>query len=350
MSPPTVVARLTPSGPAGLGTIALVGPAALSISRSLFSQGRAGDLKPGQPYYGWFGDDARDDVVLGVDEQSAEPTVEISCHGGPALIERLIADIAKYGAYQVDWRTAERLRGRSEFQSDALAFLARAVTARTAAILLDQVNGALDRAFAAARAEATKALAVLKWSDVGRWLERPARVVLFGLPNAGKSTLFNALVGYSRLVTSPAAGTTRDVVSELISMDGWPVELSDGAGLGDQASLLEAEAMRRIGLALEDADLRVLVEDASSPNPEAERLVSAFEPGIIVANKMDLPGTSASWPQAIRCSAATGQGVQQVREAILNSLVPEIPPPGTAVPFLERHRQIFRDLASSTAS
>jgi len=333
-----------------LGTIALVGPDALSISRSLFSQSRAGDLKPGQPYYGWFGDDARDDVVLCVDDQSAEPSIEIYCHGGSALIERLIADIAQRGAQQVDWRTAERLRGRSEFQCDALASLACAVTARTAAILLDQVNGALDRALVAARADTAQALAVLKWSDVGRWLERPARVVLFGLPNAGKSTLFNALVGYSRLVTSPAAGTTRDVVSELISMDGWPVELSDGAGLGDQASLLEAEAMRRIGHALEDADLRVLVVDASVSGPEVPPLVSAFKPRIIVANKMDLPGENASWPQALRCSAATGQGVKQVREAVLNSLVPEIPLPGTAVPFLERHRQIFRDLASSVAS
>src|SRR5205807_1170609 len=148
----------------------------------------------------------------------------------------------------------------------ALEKLAHARTERTAAILLDQANGALETALKAIREQlrqrdATSARQsldeLLKFAALGQRLVEPWRVVVAGAPNVGKSSLVNALAGYQRSVVAPVPGTTRDVVTTALAFDGWPVELADTAGLRDAADELEEAGVARARATLLAADLVV---------------------------------------------------------------------------------------------
>src|SRR5262249_37691339 len=121
---------------------------------------------------------------------------------------------------------------------------------------------------------------------LGRHLVGPFRAVFAGAPNVGKSSLVNALAGYTRSVVSPIPGTTRDVVTTRIALEGWPVELIDTAGLPPTPDTLEQAGMARAHAALRQADPRLWVLDASGPPllPAADIAWS----GMIV-NKVDLP-------------------------------------------------------------
>ena len=159
------------------------------------------------------------------------------------------------------------------FEAAAQIALADAVTVRTAAILLDQFNGALSAdirsvlaAIAAADwSQAAKAIDdLLGRRDLGLHLTKPWRVVLAGPPNVGKSSLINALAGYDRAIVSPVPGTTRDVVTVTTAIDGWPVQLADTAGLREGHDELESAGVELARATLASADLVVLVQDVTA--------------------------------------------------------------------------------------
>lgn len=218
------------------------------------------------------------------------------------------------------------------------ATLPHAPTLRTASILLDQYHGAFDRAVAAVLADldagrvAEQLAELARLAPVGRHLVEPWRVVIAGPPNVGKSSLVNALAGYQRSIVSEAAGTTRDVVTVPLAFDGWPVEVADTAGLRAAAGL-EAEGIERAERFIRDADLVVWVLDATAEVPETQ---GADAPrSVVVVNKVDQP---ARWdlgrfPDALRVSAVTGEGVPGLVATIARRLVPHAPEPGSAVPY-----------------
>jgi tRNA modification GTPase len=215
-----------------------------------------------------------------------------------------------------------------------------ALTLRTAAVLLDQYHGAFDRAVSAILAKLDAGAtnipeldALATFAPVGRHLVAPCTVVVAGPPNVGKSSLVNALAGYQRTVVSEVAGTTRDVVTVPVAFDGWPVELADTAGLRAAAGL-EAEGVERAERFIRDADLVLWVMDTTAPQP-----VWPEQPGpLLVINKVDRPPASdlSAAPDAIRVSAATGDGVAGLAAVIARTLVPNPPPPGAAVPYTPR--------------
>jgi tRNA modification GTPase len=290
-----------------------------------------------------LGEDARggrDDVVVAVKEAGPVPWLEIHGHGGPEVIRLLEEVFAARGVRLCSWQELEARTAAHVGRAAALAALAEAPTLRTASILLDQYHGAFDRAVQAARtALASKDPAagrllgeLARYAALGRHLTVPWRVVVAGAPNVGKSSLVNALAGYARSVVAPVAGTTRDVVTTRLAVDGWPVELADTAGWGDAAEALERQGIDRARTAAAQADLCLWVLDASTepvwPVPPLGRTQ-------IVVNKIDL---EPAWDLtrigcAVHVSARTGAGLGELNQALSRGLVPNPPPAGAAVPF-----------------
>jgi tRNA modification GTPase len=226
--------------------------------------------------------------------------------------------------------------------------LANAVTLRTAAVLVDQLNGALSSAIN----EVLTAIETLEWRlaaeladklwerrEFGLHLTTPWRVVFAGPPNVGKSSLMNALAGYERAIVSPEPGTTRDVVTLATAIDGWPVQLADTAGLRPTTDEIESAGVALAESALANADLAVVVTDASQPTPVVLNNSRSMPARVLyVRNKIDLlPATGAAGgnPHAptIDTSALTGAGIAALAAAIGKLLVPNPLPPGAAVPF-----------------
>ena len=191
--------------------------------------------------------------------------------------------------------------------------LAEARTTRAAAILLDQYRGALRRAVeqieASLQAGAKDAArqqveALLAHAATGLHLTRPWQVVVAGRPNVGKSSLVNAIAGYQRAIVHSTPGTTRDIVGVQTAMDGWPVEISDTAGLRESGEEIEQAGIDLARQKILAADLVVLVFDNSLPWSEQDQaLVESYPAALRVYNKSDLPRAHGARPPGMELSA-----------------------------------------------
>lgn len=353
--------RLTPPGPAALASFGLCGAGATSLLERLFvPKGRRtiAELGPGDVAFGKvrLEADLWEEAVLGYVPPGEW---ELHTHGGPAVMQAVARRLQTEGAKELTASDWARSRSSDPLAADALLALAQARTDRTAQLLLDQYRGALTVAVAHLAklcehgdlATAADELSTLRSREtLGRHLTSPWSVVLAGRPNAGKSSLLNALAGYRRAIVFPEPGTTRDLVTCSLAVDGWPVELTDTAGLRPAADTLEGAGIERAWRALATADLVLLVVDGTVGWDE--RLWEAIAPRalhvggpprqeqaawagcLVVYNKSDLPGhVSASAPPGVAVSARTGQGLDALLAAISHRLVPVPPRPGTAIPF-----------------
>ncbi|MFW6293105.1 MAG: tRNA modification GTPase, partial [Spirochaetota bacterium] len=161
----------------------------------------------------------------------------------------------------------------------------------------------------------------------GRLYQDGARVVLAGRTNAGKSSLFNALLRQDRSIVSDVHGTTRDYVEALIDVEGVPVRLFDTAGLRATSEKVEEEGIRRSRAVVAAADLVLYVADAAVglAAEDESRLeeIRGQAPVIVVMNKMDLAGASARAPHPIHVSALTESGIDELNRAMLAHLLAE---------------------------
>ncbi len=341
-----LAACLTPPGNAAIAVVAVRGAGAWEAVSPLFRP-RSGTLpaadrlRPGQFWLGRLGEGLADETILAVKRTAPAVWLEVHCHGGREVVAWLLELLEERGVRVCPWPELETRTAGDALRSLAAAELAQAPTVRTAAILLDQFNGAFARRVAAALdalragrdAEAADLLSGLaRFDGLGRHLVRPWRVTVAGAVNAGKSSLVNALAGYQRSVVTPLPGTTRDVVTVRLALDGWPVELADTAGLRAEGEALEVQGMRLARDAASTADLCLWVLDASAEPLWSEAGGANLLP---VINKTDLP---AAWDLdrtagAVRVSALTGTGVAALSDAIVARLIPEPSPAGAAVPF-----------------
>jgi tRNA modification GTPase len=340
----THVACLTPAGQGALATLGLHGPRAWAAVRELFRLRSGAPLpevpEPGRFWLGRAGAGMADEVVLAV-KQAEPPLLELHCHGGREVVRYLLELFAALGLSVCTWQEFLRHTTPDPLRAAAAVALASATTARAAAALLDQYHGALGQALdgvleALGRGDASAAdgmLAALeRWSALGLHLAAPWRVTVAGAPNVGKSSLVNAIAGYQRSVVADTPGTTRDVVTTPLALDGWPVELADTAGLREEAGAVEGQGILQARAAARAADLCLWVLDAS-----AEPVWPGVDAGPVrlVVNKVDL---HAAWDLAraagaLRVSARTGEGIAELCAPVALWLVPEAPPPGAAVPF-----------------
>ncbi len=342
---PTYAACLTPPGAGAIAVLAVDGPHAWEAVRPLFRT-RAGaeapaDPAPGRFLLGRLGGEVADEVVLAIRRMGPSQRLELHCHGGRAAVRFLLDLLAARGARVCDWRQFLHRTESDPLRAAAAVALAEAPTARTAAILLDQYHGALAAALDAVAdaldrgdgdAASAKLDALTRWAPLGRRLTAPWRVAVAGPPNVGKSSLVNALAGYQRSIVAPTPGTTRDVVTTRLTIDGWPVELADTAGLREGADALETQGVRMARETSAAADLCLWLLDASAPPVWPDAGVGAVR---LVVNKVDLPAVwdIAEAQGAVAVSARTGAGLPELCAALGGWLVPAPPPSGTAVPF-----------------
>ena len=354
---------LTPEGRGAVAVVLVEGAEAAAIVDRCFHSASGkplSDYPLGDIAFGrWLSTSGEELVVC----RRSEERVEIHCHGGKAAVAAVLEALASAGCEAVSWADWGDERGENRIQTQAIEALARATTERTAAILLDQYDGALGGEIQAvvrqlendddaSLAEAQAALNALQAkAAIGRHLTEPFRIVLAGRPNVGKSSLINALAGYRRSIVFDQPGTTRDVVTARAALDGWPVELADTAGIRHAKDPLERVGVQRAERSLAEADVRVLVFDRSCAwSFEDQALLQTWPDAVVVHNKADLPAVDAPLrPASIETSATTKNGIDRLIQAIVARLAPESPAPGAAVPFDESHFQALGQAAEALA-
>lgn len=338
----TICALATPPGPGGIAVVRISGPEAFEVAARVFSPANPGrTLQKAKGYTALFGHFYRagqrcDETVAlcfrAPKSYTGEDVVELSCHGGPAVVEELLAACREAGAAPAgpgEFTRRAFLNGRiSLTQAEAVMGLISAAGRQGAALSAAALDGALAReidglktkltsllghldawvdfpeedvpalapeAFCDAVSEAASVLArLLRQYGAGAVLRRGVDTAIVGRPNVGKSTLLNLLAGFERAIVTPLPGTTRDVVEQAVSLgeSGIRLNLADTAGLRETGDLIEAEGIRRGRAKLEQAGLVLAVFDASRPaDAEDLALAKACEGRCALAllNKSDLP-------------------------------------------------------------
>ncbi|MBN1421811.1 MAG: 50S ribosome-binding GTPase [Planctomycetes bacterium] len=353
------VVRLTSAGIGGIGVLLIAGDGAEGLLRGI-----APIPRPGRARYGRILRDGRliDEVlVLSVDpgdSPTGEPAYEITTHGGPQVMAEILELLIACGATPIDrteLRALARRGGRLDaIAEDALALLERARTARAARFYLEALGGSLRaelerlRDIRAVKPRIDALETLLRRARLPFAFADPPRVVLLGPPNAGKSSLLNRLAGRPVAIVDPEPGTTRDVIEAEISIAGVPVLVTDGAGVRESTSPIEAEGVRRILQAARAASAVLVLSEVG------ERFPDLPPRAIPVRTKADLDdppesGSAPLPPGAVRTSALTGEGIADLERRILEHLVGEAPdPPDPPAPFTPRQvRAVEAALAAS---
>ncbi len=363
----THVGVLTPSGRGAVAVVGVRGPLAVASVDGCFfaANGRSLIDQPiGRIVYGVWGEEQGEDLVI---HRREEEALEIHCHGGHQSSAQIVADLVAVGCTLVDARLWLAGGCESAIAVAARLALAKATTLRTATILLDQYQGALERELKTIDAQlvekdfvgaSVRLERLLDDAAFGLHLTEPWRVVIAGRPNVGKSSLINALVGYQRAIVFDQPGTTRDIVSSTTAIDGWPVELSDTAGLHEATGAIETAGIALARERLVEADLVVWVLEAVAADPwelakqQAEAVGIALDrlPVLIVMNKIDLlPHPADVAEPSLGTCAVTGAGIEPLLAAIAERLVPVVPPAGAAVPFASEQIEFLRTALNASS-
>jgi tRNA modification GTPase len=367
----TIAAISTPAGRGGIGIVRLSGPDASSIAvqlvrlRHAIEHGRArlADVLDDPTGKADRIDEAVVTFFAAPNSYTSEDLVEIAAHGSPVVLDLLLRRALDLGARLAEpgeFTQRAFLSGRMDLtQAEAVRDLIDAQTLTQVRQAASQMGGALSRRVAPVKQSLVELVALLEAGidfaeddvDVTGEQEIARRIdtlthplmaleasfarghivrdgltlAIVGRPNAGKSSLFNRLVERDRAIVTATPGTTRDLVTERISLDGIPLELVDTAGLREGLEEAEQLGIARSREALADAAVVLIVLDATQPlNEEEHRLLSAVEgrPAIVAINKSDLdshanvPHETAAIP-AVHTSALTGEGIPALRERIL---------------------------------
>ena len=383
----TIAAIATAPGAGGVGIVRLSGPRALAIAEAIGTRA----LLPRRAARAMFSDaegqPIDDGIALafpGPHSFTGEDVAELQAHGSPVLLRRLVERCCELGARPArpgEFSERAFLNGKLDLvQAEAIADLIAASDLRAARAARRSLEGVFSHRIDAIAAtllrlrvhveaaidfvdEPIETLGIAQVRDDlgrlcdslrqliaeaerGRRLRDGLHAVLLGPPNAGKSSLLNALAGDARAIVADIAGTTRDVLRETVRIDGLELELSDTAGLREGGDAIEREGMRRARAELQRADVALLVLDATGPDAGRAALeeASADVPARLwILNKADLldPRDAALPPAAdeVRVSALTGAGLDDLHAA-LRKLAAGGAPDAVEGEFSARGRQV----------
>lgn len=375
----TICARATAPGRGGVTVIRVSGPAVAGIAAGLSGTLPAPRQAELRPFRGVDGEAIDTGILLyfpAPHSFTGEDVLELQAHGGAMVCEMLLERLRELGARpaepgefsrraflndKLDLGQAEAIADLIDADSRAAARAAhRSLSGRFSELVMglnervtqlrvyveaaldfpEEEIDFLDNAELQTRLAETAAVfdRVEHSLHQGVLLRDGVHVVLAGRPNAGKSSVLNALAGYDAAIVTEVPGTTRDLVREQLSLDGLPLHIVDTAGLRDDAGRVEAEGIRRTRAQLATADHALLIVDATTDWPATVAELEAELPSglnhTVVVNKVDLttdePGAGAD-AETVYVSAKTGAGLEALAEHLKTRLGYESPGEGTVI-------------------
>jgi tRNA modification GTPase len=369
----TITAIATPPGRGGLGVVRLSGPEATFIAAPMLRLKH--NLEPGRAVFGELIEPGQlttriDEVVVTYFQKphsyTAEDVIEISAHGSPVVLQHIVELALARGARLAEpgeFTMRAFLNGRVDLaQAEAVRDLIDSQTLYQAQVAAQQLGGALSRNLQPTKKKFVELIALLEAGidfaddDVpvlpaatihmrlveirapleklassfayGKIVHEGLTLAIVGRPNVGKSSLFNRLVERDRAIVTAAPGTTRDPVSESVAIGGIPLRLVDTAGIRQALDEAETIGIQKSMEALADADMLLIVLDASQPlTAEDTDLITQVSQrkAIVVENKSDLAPAQSNVAvhfaaPTIRTSAHTGDGIPALRAEILRQI------------------------------
>ena len=388
----TIAALATARGTAALAVVRVSGPEAVPVVASRFSGAGLAEAAGRTVHVGWLldGDRQRVDQVVcvvwrGPHSSTGEDVVEVTCHGGDAVAQAVLRTLFDAGARPAEpgeFTQRAFLNGKLDLaQAEAVADLIHAESRLGHRAAVSALSGGVSEAVEGVRQSLVQTAALVELElDFGEedveFADRAAlaellgeadrlltellgtarlgalardgvRVVIGGRPNAGKSTLLNALVGEDRAIVAPTAGTTRDAIEAEAEVGGLRVRFVDTAGLRETADAIEAEGTRRARAAIDAADVLLYVVDATVGLDVEERTFLDGLAGLavlVVGNKADLPGATGAGKYDVRVSARAALADPAALDGLRQSLLAAVRAEGLddaaggLVAVNERHR------------
>jgi tRNA modification GTPase len=389
----TIAAVSTPPGRGGIGIVRISGSDACAIAEGMLRFPAGPIWKPWSAVLAELADadgNAVDQVVVtyfaAPRSYTAEDVIEVSCHGSPVVLrfalERACAGGARL-AEPGEFTLRAYLNGRIDLpRAEAVRDLIDATTLYQARIAAQQVGGSVSLRLKPVKEQLLELIALLEAGidfaedDIsvappeeilrridpvlaavraliasfayGKLVHQGFTLAIVGRPNVGKSSLFNRLLEQDRAIVTDLPGTTRDLVSETAVIEGIPVKFVDTAGIRAGQDLVENLGIERSYQAMADADLTLVVFDLSTliDYQDLQLLAKAEEQGkcLWVGNKCDVPGVAEVSGMVLRVSALTGEGLSELRRAIIESIAPRrrLEQEGGFITSL-RHEQLLQE-------